>query len=51
MGGYGGAGPHHAHAIPIGSRWVKHGPNVIAVQVVTAEDLFYILGCYIPPII
>ena len=27
---------------------VKHGPNVIAVQVVTADDRFYIMGCYFP---
>ena len=27
---------------------MKHGPNIIAVQVVTALDRFYIMGCHIP---
>lgn len=28
---------------------MKHGPNVITVQVVTAADRSYIVGCYTPP--
>ena len=29
---------------------VKHDPNIITVQVVTAVDQFYIVGCYPPQI-